>query len=470
MADLRLVGVHDDGEHLLLSGPDGDNYLLPLDEALRTAVGRTSQRAPRLNQPGARMTPREIQSLIRAGSSATDVAEQSGLTLEQVRRYEGPVLAEREYIASQARKVHVASSALPSANTKPSLDEEPTTLEEMVRFRLSAFGIDRATLRWDAWRDHAGAWTISADFEPGTEWAASSIGEPAPALWRFHAGRKSLQNANRWAQQLSELEPLDSPVPERRLSAVADKPFDVEADGSGAETSTAEAADFGHEDYSPAEAADPADTSDGAEPDAGYPGHGLLDMLRSRRGVRLGLDEDGDDELAAMLGTHVPGAHPRDENLYGQDSDSSSASDTSDIEAAAGTESTSAAEPKPESARDRLRRLPFLQLAPRLADDAVDSVAEVSTETREVILSGEPTGRLQPVQTVATPDDSHTGATPSAAGNTASPSSSQPSPAAEENGPSDSEVAARLERKAAAKPKRSSVPSWDEIVFGTKGD
>ncbi|MDD0857610.1 hypothetical protein NHF46_07280 [Arthrobacter alpinus] len=30
MADLRLVGVHDDGEHLLLSGPDGDNYLLPL--------------------------------------------------------------------------------------------------------------------------------------------------------------------------------------------------------------------------------------------------------------------------------------------------------------------------------------------------------------------------------------------------------------------------------------------------------
>ena len=470
MADLRLVGVHDDGEHLLLSGPDGDNYLLPLDEALRTAVGRTSQRAPRLNQPGARMTPREIQSLIRAGSSATDVAEQSGLSLEQVRRYEGPVLAEREYIASQARKVHVASSALPSANTKPSLDEEPTTLEEMVRFRLSAFGIDRATLRWDAWRDHAGAWTISADFEPGTEWAASSIGEPAPALWRFHAGRKSLQNANRWAQQLSELEPLDSPVPERRLSAVADKPFDVEADGSGTETGTVEASDFGHEDFSPAEAADPAESSDGAEPDAGYPGHGLLDMLRSRRGVRLGLDEDGDDELAAMLGTHVPGAHPRDENLYGQDADSSNASDTSDVEAAAGTESDPAAESKPESARDRLRRLPFLQLAPRLADDAVDSVAEVSTETREVILSGEPTGRLQPVQNVATPDDSHTGATQPASGHAASHPASQPSPAAEEHGPSDSEVAARLERKAAAKPKRSSVPSWDEIVFGTKGD
>ena len=466
MADLRLVGVHDDGEHLLLSGPDGDNYLLPLDEALRTAVGRTSQRAPRLNQPGARMTPREIQSLIRAGSSATDVADQSGLSLEQVRRYEGPVLAEREYIASQARKVHVASSALPSANTKPPLDEEPTTLEEMVRFRLSAFGIDRASLRWDAWRDHAGAWTISADFEPGTEWAASSIGEPAPALWRFHAGRKSLQNANRWAQQLSELEPLDSPVPERRLSAVADKPFDVEADGAG----TVQALDFDHGgsgDYSPTETAvtqsvESADTDqavDATAPDAGYPGHGLLDMLRSRRGVRLGLDEDGDDELAAMLGTHVPGAHPRDENVYGQDDDRGNASDPEPSSASAAESGL-----KPESARERLRKLPFLQLAPRLADDALDSVAEVSTETREVVLSGEPTGRLhqvQQVQNVETPEESHAAATQSA--------SAQPTDT-EHHGPSDSEVAARLERKASAKPKRSSVPSWDEIVFGTKGD
>lgn len=481
MADLRLVGVHDDGEHLLLSGPDGDNYLLPLDEALRTAVGRTSQRAPRLNQPGARMTPREIQSLIRAGSSATDVADQSGLSLEQVRRYEGPVLAEREYIASQARKVHVASSALPSANTKPSLDEEPTTLEEMVRFRLSAFGIDSATLRWDAWRDHAGAWTISADFEPGTEWAASSIGEPAPALWRFHAGRKSLQNANRWAQQLSELEPLDSPVPERRLSAVADKPFDFDADGSGSDTGNIETVDFAHTDSSPAEAAttdaanrtaENADTASGTEPDAGYPGHGLLDMLRSRRGVRLGIDEDGDDELAAMLGTHVPGAHPRDENLYGQDADRGNASDP-EPEPESGS--------KPESARDRLRKLPFLQLAPRLADDALDSVSEVSTETREVVLSGEPTGRLQQVQKAETPPDTDNGATRTAPAHAASTqsasaqnSSAQNSSAqktdTEENGPSDSEVAARLERKAAAKPKRSSVPSWDEIVFGTKGD
>ncbi|ALV45430.1 hypothetical protein MB46_07940 [Arthrobacter alpinus] len=427
MADLRLVGVHDDGRNLLLSGPDGDIYLLPLDEALRTAVGKSAHRSSRVAQSsGTRMTPREIQSMIRAGSSAADVAEESGLSLEQVRRYEGPVLAEREYIASQARAVEVAAPAPHNDGYKSAFGDAPASLDEMVRHRLAAFGIDPKTLRWDAWRDSAGAWSISADFDPGTERAASSIGEPAPALWRFHASRKALHNANRWAQQLSELEPLDSPVPERRLSAVMDKPFDVEAEVPEGEAEEAAAA---------------------TETDEGYPAQGgLLDMLRSRRGVRLGLNEDGDDELAAMLGTHVPGAHPRDEALYGAPTETETAEQPAeDVEA--------------EAPKERLRSIPFLKLAPRLEEDEpeLDSVSDVSTETREIVLSGEPTTSLRPMRTTAEPvfevaPKSIHGSDP------------------DEGGPSDSEVAARLERKAAGKPKRSSVPSWDEIVFGTKGD
>ena len=109
-------------------------------------------------------------------------------------------------------------------------------------------------------------------------------------MWRFQASRKTLHNANRWAQQLSELEPLDSPVPERRLSAVIDQPFDVEAD-----------AELAPADTDPASTTDGSDSSDDTV-EADHPGRGLLEMLRSRRGVRLGLNEDGDDELAAMIG------------------------------------------------------------------------------------------------------------------------------------------------------------------------
>ena len=167
-------------------------------------------------------------------------------------------------------------------------------------------------------------------------------------------------------------------------------------------------------------------------------------MLRSRRGVRLGLDEDGDDELAAMLGTHIPGAHPRDEKLYG----------SADNDNAEPLE-----EPQETSPKERLRSIPFLKLAPQLAEDdhVPDGVSDVSSDTREIVLSGEPSTALRPLrlQGEAT---------------AASSVSAQPSEDDEEAGPSDSEVAARLERKAAGKPKRSSVPSWDEIVFGTKGD
>ncbi|MFC8303752.1 septation protein SepH [Specibacter sp. NPDC057265] len=440
MADLRLVGVHDDGEHLLLSGTGGEIYLLPLDEALRTAVGRNTHRFARSSQPsGTKMSPREIQSLIRAGATAADVAEQAGLTIDQVRRYEGPVLAEREYIANQARNVQVAAPSSSTDGYRTAFGESPATLDDMVRHRLRAFGIDPQSLRWNAWRDQAGDWTVSADFEVGNQRAASSIGEPAPALWRFHAARKSLHNANRWAQQLSELEPLDSPVPERRLSAVTDQPFDVEAEATAQQTAPA----GGEQPQEGPVVSDPGGQAHAAPGSS----HGLLEMLRSRRGVRLGADEAGDDQLAAMLGTHVPGAHPRDETFYGA--------------APPAPPAPPAAEPTPEApstAREKLRSIPFLKLAPSLDHqspaplDTSSSVSEVSTQTHELVLSGEP----------ATPAPSPAGAPQ----DTAADEAVDPANSA----PSDSEVAARLERKAAAKPKRSSVPSWDEIVFGTKGD
>jgi hypothetical protein len=459
MADLRLVGVHEDGEHLLLSGTGGEIYLLPLDEALRLATARSPRRPSQTGSTGTRLSPREIQSQIRGGASASDVAEHSGLPLEQVRRYEGPVLAEREHVAQLARRVDVG--AADTDGYRSVFGDQAVTLDEMVNHRLGAFGIDTSTLRWDAWRVHDGSWSVTADFAPGTEWAASSIGEPPPARWTFHTGRKSLFNANRWAQQLSELEPVDGPVPERRLSAVADRPFDFETDA--AESTSGDGTDGGT-DETPAETEAP----DG-EPTEEYPGNGLLDMLRTRRGQRLGLDEDGDDELAAMLGAQVPAAHARDAGAWGQDAtDDGQADDDGHLDGTDGSGGAALTEPAAtedgpaetdtqaatQHGRKRLRAIPFLSLAPNLHhhDDApLVGVGEVSTDTREITLSGAPSLRHTP------------------AGSGAGPKA--PAPAEEpHDAPSDSEVAERLERKATAKPKRSSVPSWDEIVFGTKGD
>ena len=47
MRDLRLIGVHDDGEHLVVTDDAGEEYRLRIDEPLRAAARRDR---PRLGQ------------------------------------------------------------------------------------------------------------------------------------------------------------------------------------------------------------------------------------------------------------------------------------------------------------------------------------------------------------------------------------------------------------------------------------
>src|SRR3712207_3118540 len=108
MDDLTLVGVHDDGEHLLLVDGAGMRHRLKVDEALRAAVRRDRARLGQLQiEMEGRLRPRDIQARIRAGETAEQVAAAAGVPVEHVRRYEGPVLAEREFVARQAREVRV---------------------------------------------------------------------------------------------------------------------------------------------------------------------------------------------------------------------------------------------------------------------------------------------------------------------------------------------------------------------------
>ncbi len=545
MKDLRLVGVHDDGRHLLLSGAGGEMFRLPIDEALRVAASRTpAQVAARASAPPVAMSPRDIQARIRSGASAAEIAELSGLPLANVQRYEGPVLAEREYVAEQARKVEVAAPVPGHDAYRAAFGDHPATLGEMVSHRLTAHGIDSSTVEWDSWRRTDGSWTVVARFEPNPS-AATFIGEEPPAMWTFSPARKSLHNANRWAQQLSELEPLDGPVPTRRLTAVSDRPFDVEAEASDTR---------------------PGPTSSAREAD------GLLDMLRSRRGQRLGVDENGDDALALLLTNGVPAAHPRPSEVpSGSDGSSSQNSHDDDQDNAAEisaeqldpsvegpeTQGTESPEEPEQGTGDRRRDgrpsiLSRLSLAPRHEldprHDEGDSLRlhdGVSTDTREItvvpgplrvvspfaagrpakprqesasgegnspapqragldeLIGGSPRGDSRPRDASPRGESSRQGAGPiHAAGHREGSSGARPqepevgsttqatptSPVqystqgvnraegqrtGQGNGPADGPQRPGEENaveRQPSRPKRSSVPSWDEIVFGTRGD
>ena len=222
MRDLRLVGVHEDGQHLLLSDSEGEHYRVRLDEPLRAAVRRDRPRLGQLQiEIDGGMRPREVQALIRAGLSAEEVAERSGWTAEKVARYEGPILAEREYVAGLARGVRLRGRGGPAGTTAP-------TLAARVSQRLSGRGVDPALAEWDSARNDSGEWTVVVTFAAG--------GRQRQARWAFDVPARTVSALDDEARWLSEEDSAAgaSPLPAPHLVSApvrATTVYDVEAEG-----------------------------------------------------------------------------------------------------------------------------------------------------------------------------------------------------------------------------------------------
>ena len=112
MQELRLVAVSEDGSYAVLAVPGrGGRFSLPVDDRLRTvARGQFSRLAQYEIEVENPLRPKEIQDRIRAGETADEIADAAGLPIERVRRFEGPVLAERAYRAQEAQRATVRSA------------------------------------------------------------------------------------------------------------------------------------------------------------------------------------------------------------------------------------------------------------------------------------------------------------------------------------------------------------------------
>jgi hypothetical protein len=289
MQDLQLVGVHDDGEHLLLTTADGHRFRLGIDEPLRAAVRRDRARLGQLQiQIDGTLRPRDIQARIRAGQTAEDVALAAGVPVEHVRRYEGPVLAEREHVVGLAQRQAVRGHG----------SARGPQLVELVAERLAARGADGGS--WDAWRRDDGAWTVQLSFQAGSK--------DRRARWTYDLVARTLEptdDESRWLT--SSDDGHDGPIPGRRLAAVKERVYDVEADGGVREARRTGAKRGGTKpaDEAPEES---AATPNGQTVD-------LLEELRGRRGRRqpvLTPEELAaeDDEADAVAAADPPAAHP----------------------------------------------------------------------------------------------------------------------------------------------------------------
>src|ERR1035437_9757052 len=149
MQNLQLIGVHEDGEHLLLTGADGERFQMPIDDALRAAIRRDRPRLGQLQidvEGGLR--PRDVQALIRAGASSDEAARRAGWSVEKVHRYEGPILAEREHVAGLAQRARLRPHTGTSGGGVSGGASAPT-LSARVTERLKARDVEVTDAIWD---------------------------------------------------------------------------------------------------------------------------------------------------------------------------------------------------------------------------------------------------------------------------------------------------------------------------------
>jgi len=97
-------------DQALVEGQARESDRLPIDDRLRiVARGQFSRLAQYEIEVESPLRPKEIQDRIRAGETAEEIADAAGVPIERVRRFEGPVLAERAYKELSKRLRVVAS-------------------------------------------------------------------------------------------------------------------------------------------------------------------------------------------------------------------------------------------------------------------------------------------------------------------------------------------------------------------------
>jgi hypothetical protein len=196
MQELRVIGAEQGA--LLLVADGGEQFRLVVDEVLHSQLRRTSADSGEARK----LSPREIQAHIRAGMSAQDVANVTGASLEYVQRFEGPIMAEREYVVEAALAVPVHSP----------VDVDPlgsgATFGTAIRERLAELGA--VGERWASWKEQGGGWIVKLAY------AVDRVEHDA--RWEFEPKKQLLSPISPDATALSQQE--EPPAPQPRLRAV----------------------------------------------------------------------------------------------------------------------------------------------------------------------------------------------------------------------------------------------------------
>lgn len=225
MQDLKVIGVENGA--IVAVGDDGERFRIAVDDTLQSKIRQVRQQ---VSAQAPKLSPREVQAHIRSGMSAEDVAAVTGAPLDYVRRFEGPIVAEREHVVASALSVPVRTAA--------EVDPlgEPETFGSVIRDRLASLGVSGE--RWASWKDEETGWIVKLEF------TADEIDHDA--RWSYDLRKHALAPLNSEATTLSQAGELRGGTLIPRLRAVL--PHEGEPDtsrfDSGAFTFPAPGADL----------------------------------------------------------------------------------------------------------------------------------------------------------------------------------------------------------------------------------
>ena len=460
MQELRFVAVSEDGRYAVLAVPGRSaRFTLPIDERLRAvALGQTSRLVQYEIEVESPLRPKEIQARIRAGETVEEIADAAGIAVERVRWFEGPVLAERAYMADQAQRASVRRRG----------DSAPTTpgprLGEIVAERLQAFGFDPEDAQWDAKKRGDGSWQVQLAFISG--------GRLHEAEWVFDPRRRHVMPADDNAARMSlpggePPQPAEPPPGEATVTQLAPRLSTASGQGfgqSGTGTSGFAPVGTGHS------GTGHSGTGNGGSGNGG-PGNG-----GRARHERPGHSRPPVSEPAPSAPSAPAPIPPAPE------APAAVASETSgdDLRPSAAGRHSPSQPVAPEASRPA--KAPVTEPPAAAASYPIPPVtpATVAAQVSETGQAPQPTRAPEPSQAPQAARESQPEAKeprPETTVSAARPESTVPAAAAaspaggakpESTAPSGSasEQAGRQSRKS-ARGKRASVPSWDEIMFGS---
>jgi hypothetical protein len=437
MRELEFDGIHDDQEHLVLRDADGETYTLRIDEALRAAVRRDRSTLALIQAQGP-LRPKDIQAMLRQGRTAEEIAEAAEIDVDHVRRFEGPVLDERRFVAEGARRFPVGHA-------------DSAALEDLVIQRLRSRQADEDT-EWDAWKNTDGTWTLQLLFRAG--------GRERGAQWIVDQQRRSVTAEDDEARWLTLDDDQADPTPTRaRLTAVKNAVYDQEAD-----TGRTSRSGRGPRRSAPSHPSRPVHPSHPSSIDEAE-----LEALRQRRGLRpvpsptsgtwATLEEDEARTTPEEPDTETMPFSPV---LPSSPLSPEPTSPGSSSEVTAGEERTEVAgSPDPAS--------PAAEATPT-QDQADDEAAFADPEDQDATVQD--VEDQQPEE--QTPDEHDTEdqdpGTQDTVDLTPLPGFEDTAADAANGTKSSSGPRSSGNKSSGSKSKRASMPSWDEIVFGSKRD